>query len=540
MRRRNRKTRRYGVLDTNIENMELTPLEQDDEDDDNTLFDVSHPRSAKQVVKNKSSCKVFYQPSKSSIMEPVDGNVTCYVIKKSKFSNYVSCQQQAHVLWQLKFNLNDIVDSISKYCEANLTAGMHLKLRNKLALAEQQLLRRALLLLFDEPAPAPRNLEGAGKAGSARKSWPDRRAPACARLLLLLGALGSAHRPAASRKGHERNVAREMRRIPGSTEIVRISVERTPQLGTYRRRLLYRIELVVGRSTEIVRISVERTPQLGTYRRRLLYRIELVVERCLQLSSTLGPWGLHLPKPRNGPVDAEYLEMFSHAISDLKGNGGDLQFKLVKVENLKKIIKKLVEIAINAYQHTENIYQGSHEFHGYWSNEYMSIAKKGLCKTYTLCLISRAMFSLFMRKSPNLYATGCLTWQVRSLRADGQLEKAAHLLHVRLHLGDTLPRLRLALPIMGFQLAAGEGHLGKWLEAKSLRKPGARKGTWRSCWKLLHQLLPKPQEIAKHLLSGADAPKILGELILDAQESPGGTSSLTSLDRKVLFGGDNS
>ncbi|XP_016809040.1 membrane protein FAM174A isoform X1 [Pan troglodytes] len=44
MRRRNRKTRRYGVLDTNIENMELTPLEQDDEDDDNTLFDANHPR----------------------------------------------------------------------------------------------------------------------------------------------------------------------------------------------------------------------------------------------------------------------------------------------------------------------------------------------------------------------------------------------------------------------------------------------------------------------------------------------------------------
>ncbi|CAI9172253.1 unnamed protein product, partial [Rangifer tarandus platyrhynchus] len=42
--RRNRKTRRYGVLDTNIENMELTPLEQDDEEDDNTLFDVNHPR----------------------------------------------------------------------------------------------------------------------------------------------------------------------------------------------------------------------------------------------------------------------------------------------------------------------------------------------------------------------------------------------------------------------------------------------------------------------------------------------------------------
>ncbi|XP_004678170.1 PREDICTED: membrane protein FAM174A isoform X2 [Condylura cristata] len=44
MRKRNRKTRRYGVLDTNIENMELTPLEQDDEDDDNTLFDANHPR----------------------------------------------------------------------------------------------------------------------------------------------------------------------------------------------------------------------------------------------------------------------------------------------------------------------------------------------------------------------------------------------------------------------------------------------------------------------------------------------------------------
>ncbi|XP_054666742.1 membrane protein FAM174A [Grus americana] len=44
LRRRNRKTRRYGVLDTNIENMELTPLEQDDEDDDTTLFDASHPR----------------------------------------------------------------------------------------------------------------------------------------------------------------------------------------------------------------------------------------------------------------------------------------------------------------------------------------------------------------------------------------------------------------------------------------------------------------------------------------------------------------
>ncbi|KAJ7426292.1 hypothetical protein WISP_17362 [Willisornis vidua] len=44
IRRRNRKTRRYGVLDTNIENMELTPLEQDDDDDDTTLFDANHPR----------------------------------------------------------------------------------------------------------------------------------------------------------------------------------------------------------------------------------------------------------------------------------------------------------------------------------------------------------------------------------------------------------------------------------------------------------------------------------------------------------------
>lgn len=44
LRRRNRKTRKYGVLDTNIENTELTPLEQDDDDDDNTLFDANHPR----------------------------------------------------------------------------------------------------------------------------------------------------------------------------------------------------------------------------------------------------------------------------------------------------------------------------------------------------------------------------------------------------------------------------------------------------------------------------------------------------------------
>ncbi|XP_061479178.1 membrane protein FAM174A isoform X2 [Rhineura floridana] len=45
LRRRSRKTRRYGVLDTNIENTELTPLEQDDDDDDTTLFDANHPRS---------------------------------------------------------------------------------------------------------------------------------------------------------------------------------------------------------------------------------------------------------------------------------------------------------------------------------------------------------------------------------------------------------------------------------------------------------------------------------------------------------------
>ncbi|XP_062985637.1 membrane protein FAM174A [Elgaria multicarinata webbii] len=44
LRRRNRKTRRYGVLDTNIENTELTPLEQEDDDDDTTLFDANHPR----------------------------------------------------------------------------------------------------------------------------------------------------------------------------------------------------------------------------------------------------------------------------------------------------------------------------------------------------------------------------------------------------------------------------------------------------------------------------------------------------------------
>ncbi|XP_015704965.1 membrane protein FAM174A [Coturnix japonica] len=53
LRRNNRKTRRYGVLDTNLENMELTPLEQDDDDDDTTLFDANHPRRSEQnALKN--------------------------------------------------------------------------------------------------------------------------------------------------------------------------------------------------------------------------------------------------------------------------------------------------------------------------------------------------------------------------------------------------------------------------------------------------------------------------------------------------------
>uniref|UniRef100_A0A8C5M2E8 Transmembrane protein 157 n=1 Tax=Leptobrachium leishanense TaxID=445787 RepID=A0A8C5M2E8_9ANUR len=45
-RRNSKKTRKYGVLDTNIGNMELTPLEQEDEDDD-TLFDANNPRRGK-------------------------------------------------------------------------------------------------------------------------------------------------------------------------------------------------------------------------------------------------------------------------------------------------------------------------------------------------------------------------------------------------------------------------------------------------------------------------------------------------------------
>nr|XP_032618508.1 membrane protein FAM174A-like [Chelonoidis abingdonii] len=56
LRKRNKKTRRYGVLDTNIENMELTPLEQDD-DDDTTLFDANHPRRTDKI----QSCKLLLQ-----------------------------------------------------------------------------------------------------------------------------------------------------------------------------------------------------------------------------------------------------------------------------------------------------------------------------------------------------------------------------------------------------------------------------------------------------------------------------------------------
>lgn len=41
------------------------------------------------------------------------------------------CQQQTYVLWQQKFNPNDIADSISKSCETDLTVGMHHKLRSK-------------------------------------------------------------------------------------------------------------------------------------------------------------------------------------------------------------------------------------------------------------------------------------------------------------------------------------------------------------------------------------------------------------------------
>lgn len=45
IRKRAKKTKRYGVLNANIDNMELTPLEQEDDDDDTTLFDANHLRS---------------------------------------------------------------------------------------------------------------------------------------------------------------------------------------------------------------------------------------------------------------------------------------------------------------------------------------------------------------------------------------------------------------------------------------------------------------------------------------------------------------
>ncbi|XP_054034087.1 membrane protein FAM174A isoform X2 [Dryobates pubescens] len=55
LRRQSRKTRRYGVLDTNIENMELTPLEQDDDDDDDTtLFDANIPRREVRAFQSKN------------------------------------------------------------------------------------------------------------------------------------------------------------------------------------------------------------------------------------------------------------------------------------------------------------------------------------------------------------------------------------------------------------------------------------------------------------------------------------------------------
>ncbi|XP_078252559.1 membrane protein FAM174A-like [Rhinoraja longicauda] len=44
MRRINRKKRKYGILKTNMENMEMRPLDQEDEEEDDTLFDVHHSR----------------------------------------------------------------------------------------------------------------------------------------------------------------------------------------------------------------------------------------------------------------------------------------------------------------------------------------------------------------------------------------------------------------------------------------------------------------------------------------------------------------
>ncbi|XP_072137424.1 membrane protein FAM174A-like [Mobula birostris] len=44
MRRINRKNRKYGVLKTDLENMEMRPLDQEDDEEDETLFDVHHSR----------------------------------------------------------------------------------------------------------------------------------------------------------------------------------------------------------------------------------------------------------------------------------------------------------------------------------------------------------------------------------------------------------------------------------------------------------------------------------------------------------------
>ncbi|XP_059825438.1 membrane protein FAM174A-like [Hypanus sabinus] len=44
MRRINRKNRKYGVLKTDLENMEMRPLDQEDDEEDETLFDIHHSR----------------------------------------------------------------------------------------------------------------------------------------------------------------------------------------------------------------------------------------------------------------------------------------------------------------------------------------------------------------------------------------------------------------------------------------------------------------------------------------------------------------
>lgn len=57
---------------------------------------------------------------------------------------WFSCQH-AYVLWQLNFNRDDIVDSISKYCETNRMVGMHHELRSKLG---SQLMIHILGIIF--------------------------------------------------------------------------------------------------------------------------------------------------------------------------------------------------------------------------------------------------------------------------------------------------------------------------------------------------------------------------------------------------------